>query len=126
MRRPRRRAGRRQKRLCTAGLKACGFLLRVREDCCTILLDRKVGQKHNAGMQQSVKKPPQRADGESAVEFVAQRLRDGILYGRYAPGQRLIEAEATADHAVSRHTLRAALGRLAAEGLVETTPNRGA
>lgn len=62
----------------------------------------------------------------TTVDRVVQHLRDGILNSRYAPGQRLIEADLTRDLGVSRGPLREAFRRLSAEGLVETVPNRGA
>lgn len=60
------------------------------------------------------------------VDRVAEGLRDGILNNRYAPGQRLIEAELTRDLGVSRGPLREAFRRLDAEGLLEIVPHRGA
>ena len=54
------------------------------------------------------------------------RLRDAILRGAYAPRQRLIEAELAEEYGASRFVLRNALIALAAEGLVELQPNRGA
>lgn len=60
------------------------------------------------------------------VDRVAEGLRDGILNNRYAPGQRLIEAELTRDFGVSRGPLREAFRRLDAEGLLEIIPHRGA
>lgn len=60
------------------------------------------------------------------VEYVVDRLRTGVLQGRYAPGQRLIEADLTQDLRVSRGPLREAFRRLSAEGLLEIVPNRGA
>ncbi len=62
----------------------------------------------------------------STVAFVLKNLRDGILNGRYAPGQRLIESDLTRDLGVSRGPLREAFRRLSAEGLIEIVPNRGA
>ena len=62
----------------------------------------------------------------TAVERVLDHLREGILNGRFAPGQRLIEAELTHDLNISRSTLREAFSRLSAEGLIEIVPNRGA
>lgn len=62
----------------------------------------------------------------STVEHVFLHLKDGILCGRYAPGQRLIEADLTRDLGVSRGPLREAFRRLSAEGLVESVPNKGA
>lgn len=60
------------------------------------------------------------------VESVAETLRRRIQQGRYAPAQRLIEAELTRELRVSRGPVREALRRLAAEGLVELEPHRGA
>jgi DNA-binding GntR family transcriptional regulator len=62
----------------------------------------------------------------TTVDFVVARLRQGILEGRYAPGQRLIARDVTEDLGISRGPLREAFGRLAADGLVELVPNRGA
>jgi DNA-binding GntR family transcriptional regulator len=55
-----------------------------------------------------------------------EHLREGILFGRFAPGQRLVEIDLTAEFGVSRGPLREAFRRLSVEGLVETIPNRGA
>lgn len=60
------------------------------------------------------------------VDRVVGHLRDGIINSRYAPGQRLIEADLTREMGVSRGPLREAFRRLAAEGLLEIVPNRGA
>lgn len=57
---------------------------------------------------------------------VRAELRDAILRGVYAPRQRLIEAELAEEFGASRFVLRNALISLAAEGLVELQPNRGA
>jgi DNA-binding GntR family transcriptional regulator len=64
------------------------------------------------------------ARGTKVPQLVAH-LREGILYGRYAAGQRLIEADLTRELGVSRGPLREAFRRLSAEGLVENIPNRG-
>ena len=55
-----------------------------------------------------------------------EAITDGVKDGRYAPGQRLVEADLTAELGVSRGPLREALGRLAAEGVLELEPYRGA
>ncbi|MCW2239227.1 GntR family transcriptional regulator [Azospirillum canadense] len=60
------------------------------------------------------------------VDYVVDHLRSGMLQGRYAPGQRLIEADLTRDLRVSRGPLREAFRRLSAEGLIEIVPHRGA
>jgi DNA-binding GntR family transcriptional regulator len=62
----------------------------------------------------------------TTVERLVGHLREGILYGRYAAGQRLIEADLTHALNVSRGPLREAFRRLSAEGLIESVPNRGA
>jgi DNA-binding GntR family transcriptional regulator len=65
---------------------------------------------------------PRRGAGQGVVDF----LSDAIRGGRFAPGQRLVEADLTRELGVSRGTVREAFRRLAAEGLVETVPHRGA
>jgi DNA-binding GntR family transcriptional regulator len=64
--------------------------------------------------------------GEPGRRFAAERLRQAILSGDMAPGQRLVEEELAGLLAVTRASLRAALFDLTAEGLVERIPNRGA
>jgi DNA-binding GntR family transcriptional regulator len=62
----------------------------------------------------------------SAVEALVGVLRDRILDGELAPGERLREHDLAGRYGVARHTLRAALQRLAGEGLVRIERNRGA
>src|SRR4051812_7494007 len=59
-------------------------------------------------------------------EQVAQRLRQMLVEGRIAPGAKLNERELSELLKVSRTPLREAIKMLAAEGLVELLPNRGA
>ena len=59
-------------------------------------------------------------------EQVAQRLRQMLVEGRIAPGAKLNERELAELLSVSRTPLREAIKMLAAEGLVELLPNRGA
>lgn len=56
----------------------------------------------------------------------ADAVRGLILAGEFAPGDRLGEAELAGRIGVSRTPVREALRSLAAEGLVEITPNKGA
>ena len=57
---------------------------------------------------------------------VVQRLRTMLVEGRIAPGAKLNERELSEQLRVSRTPLREAIKLLAAEGLVDLLPNRGA
>jgi len=59
-----------------------------------------------------------------ASDLAYQRLRDDILSWRLVPGTALSEIELAARLGVSRTPLRAALARLALEGLVDTSRGR--
>lgn len=61
-----------------------------------------------------------------AAEAAYGLIREGILSGELARGQRLREEELALKVGVSRTPIREALRRLDAEGLVDFTPNRGA
>lgn len=63
---------------------------------------------------------------QTVVDYATESIRNGILEGQYAPGQRLIEAELTRRLGVSRGPLREALRRLAADGLIDIEAYRGA
>jgi DNA-binding GntR family transcriptional regulator len=62
----------------------------------------------------------------STVDALAAALRTRILDGELGAGERLRELELAEAYGVARHSLRAALRSLAAEGLVTIAPNRGA
>ena len=62
----------------------------------------------------------------STVDALASAIRGRIFDGELAPGDRLPERELTERYGVARHSVRAALRALAAEGLVTIEPNRGA
>jgi DNA-binding GntR family transcriptional regulator len=59
-------------------------------------------------------------------ESAAERLRDMIVEGRLAVGERLHEANLAAVLQVSRTPIREAIKLLATEGLVDLLPGRGA
>lgn len=65
-----------------------------------------------------------RISRESMSERVAARLRDEILSGTLAPGQRLIVRELVERLGVSHIPIREALRELAAESLVEYRPSQ--
>jgi DNA-binding GntR family transcriptional regulator len=62
----------------------------------------------------------------TSAERALTALRDMIMGGDLRPGARLGEVELADRLGVSRTPVREALTRLAAEGLVEIAPNRGA
>jgi DNA-binding GntR family transcriptional regulator len=64
--------------------------------------------------------------GASLHEEVLDRLRDVIVEGQIQPGARVPERRLCEMLQVSRTPLREALKVLAAEGLIELLPNRGA
>ncbi|VEG55354.1 GntR family transcriptional regulator [Mycolicibacterium aurum] len=59
------------------------------------------------------------------VEVTGHRLRDAILSGELAPGDKIVEEQLCADFGISRAPLREALRLLAQQGLVEHLPRRG-
>jgi GntR family transcriptional regulator of vanillate catabolism len=58
-------------------------------------------------------------------ESVVETLRAAVLAGDFRPGERLHEMRLTTRLGVSRTPVRAALQKLASEGLLDYTPNRG-
>ncbi|GLW64163.1 GntR family transcriptional regulator [Actinomadura rubrobrunea] len=61
----------------------------------------------------------------STPEVIADRLREQIVSGAFAPGSRMIEPQLGARLGVSRGPVREALQRLVQEGLLRNIPNRG-
>ena len=61
----------------------------------------------------------------SVREQITDRLRDDILSGRLAEGERLQEAKLAERFGVSRGPIREVLAQLTHEGLVEAKPNCG-
>lgn len=69
----------------------------------------------------SGQQPLSRTASSAAMELI----REAILDGRLAPGQRLKEVQLANELGISRTPIREALLLLQAEGLVEASPNRG-
>lgn len=59
-------------------------------------------------------------------EIAYETIREAILSGRYAPGQRLLPDDLAREFGTSRMPVREALQRLEVAGLVSITPHRGA
>jgi DNA-binding GntR family transcriptional regulator len=62
---------------------------------------------------------------QSTAELIAAQLRSAIMYGVFAPGTQLGEAELAARFEVSRGPLREAMQRLVQEGLLRGERHRG-
>lgn len=60
------------------------------------------------------------------TQLVVDALREKILSGAIAPGERLVEGRLSEEFSVSRMPVREALRQLAACGLVTIEPRRGA
>ena len=59
------------------------------------------------------------------VDAVTVRLRNSILRGRFAPGERLVEADLARELGISRGPVREALGVLERDGIVVNVPRKG-
>lgn len=59
------------------------------------------------------------------ADVVTEQLRNDIIGGTYAPGERLVEGRLAEIYAVSRVPVREALKTLETEGLVSTDTTRG-
>jgi DNA-binding GntR family transcriptional regulator len=62
----------------------------------------------------------------NASVAATELIREAIIDGRLPPGERLKEEELARELGISRTPVREALLLLQADGLVKTTPNRGA
>lgn len=69
---------------------------------------------------------PRQSRAPSSPDMVVGAINDGIMRQRYSIGQRLVESDLTRDLKVSRGTVREALKKLSAEGVVQLSPHRGA
>lgn len=69
---------------------------------------------------QKIDKAPQ-----TLREIVQERMREAIIGGHFAPGERLVERPLCDQLGVSRTVIRETIRFLEAEGLVEILPNRG-
>lgn len=69
---------------------------------------------------------PKESTHKQLAHHVADRLRAEILEGRVKPGEWLRQQQIALEQGVSQMPVREALKQLAAEGLVEHVPYRGA
>jgi DNA-binding GntR family transcriptional regulator len=80
----------------------------------------------NGTTSQALASPPVSPEEPSLHDEILARLRDYIVEGNIADGGRVPERQLCEMLGISRTPLREALKVLAAEGLVELLPNRGA
>jgi DNA-binding GntR family transcriptional regulator len=64
-------------------------------------------------------------EGRTLAEQVVQTIRQAIIDGQFAPGERLIDADIAERLATSRPTVRDAFRRLQHEGIIINYPHRG-
>ena len=86
-------------------------------------------QPDRARPRRALPKPGQRKQSISRQSLhmqVADRLREMVVHGELAPGEKVKVAELSETLGVSLTPLREALKVIAEEGLVELMPNRGA
>ena len=69
---------------------------------------------------------PRTTPAISSPDLIFREVVQGLYKGSYVPGQRLVEADLTRKWNVSRGTVREALNRLSAEGIVTLSRHRGA
>ncbi len=62
----------------------------------------------------------------SSSDRIVRDILRGLYEGRFVAGQRLVEPDLVSRYGVSRSTVREAIKRLAAQGVVEAQHNRGA
>jgi DNA-binding GntR family transcriptional regulator len=93
---------------------------------CQVSLARRITRSYSAGMEHA-------ADTTLRIDFPAttlrelavDRLRQAIIAGRFAGGERLVERSLCDQLGVSRSVVREAIRYLEAEGLVEIQPRSG-
>ncbi|RXF74139.1 GntR family transcriptional regulator [Hansschlegelia zhihuaiae] len=61
-----------------------------------------------------------------AFEELVRAIEEDVIFGRVAPGARLVEDNLMARHGASRHFIRQALGQLERSGMVRREKNVGA
>ncbi len=84
------------------------------------------GDDDSDGTIRAVGVAEDRKSGQEGRGAVQRGIRQALAAGDMVPGQRLVEQELSETFQVTRSSVREALQELAAEGLVELVPHRGA
>ncbi|KIC07175.1 GntR family transcriptional regulator, partial [Leisingera sp. ANG-M1] len=74
----------------------------------------------NSPVMSKIEQPPQ-----TLRDIVQERMREAIIAGQFAPGERLVERPLCDQLGVSRTVVRETIRYLEAEGLVEILPGKG-
>lgn len=74
----------------------------------------------NRPVMSRIDQPPQ-----TLRDIVQERMREAIIAGQFAPGERLVERPLCDQLGVSRTVVRETIRYLEAEGLVEILPGKG-
>ncbi|MEX0302833.1 MAG: GntR family transcriptional regulator, partial [Leisingera sp.] len=74
----------------------------------------------NQPAMRKIEQPPQ-----TLRDIVQERMREAIIAGQFAPGERLVERPLCDQLGVSRTVVRETIRYLEAEGLVEILPGKG-
>ncbi|MFI6343907.1 GntR family transcriptional regulator [Streptomyces sp. NPDC050560] len=77
-------------------------------------------------MAEAVQVQDRRVTGQEGKRLVGEGIRRSLTSGDLVPGQRLVEQELADTYLATRSAVREALQDLAAEGLVDLVPRRGA
>ncbi len=64
-------------------------------------------------------------ENKSLTSIIFEKIREDILMGKYARGEKIVEAKLAEELGVSRTPVREALKQLELDGLVDNIPNRG-
>lgn len=75
--------------------------------------------------QPAATEKPSQSDGGSLADTVATRIRDLLIAGEFAPGEKLSEQHVADQFGISRNTLREVYRLLTSQGLLVHIPNRG-
>lgn len=81
-------------------------------------------KSQNTPSKSSARNGPDEAEGASRL--VWRKVLEDIYAYRYLPGQRLVEADLTRRFGVGRGSVREAINRLAAEGVIKLERHKGA
>jgi DNA-binding GntR family transcriptional regulator len=86
---------------------------------CVVIIDSSCYPRPMADLLKIEKTP------ETLRDMVQARMREAIVSGHFAPGERLVERPLCEQLGVSRTVIRETIRYLEAEGLVDIIPNKG-